>query len=67
MDILYILGRDEDQGLFRKVKKEPIRLVFSNNNFSNECGMYWTERLRVQGIALVARGLSMDQDFFLLR
>lgn len=39
-------------------------VVFSNNNFSNECDMYRTKKLRVQGIALVARGLSMDQGIF---
>lgn len=67
MAIFYILSRDEDLGLFIKMKKEPVRVVFSNNNFSNECDMYWTKKLRVQGIALVARGLSMDQDFFFIK
>lgn len=44
------------------MKKKPVKVVFSNNNFSNECDLYWTKKLRVRGIALVARGLSMDQD-----
>lgn len=46
------------------MKKEPVRVVFSNNNFSNEYDMYWTKKLRVQGIALVAK---YGSGHFLLR
>ena len=44
-----------------KKNNDPGRVVFSNNNFSNECDMYWRRKLRIQGIAVVfvARGLNI--------
>lgn len=41
-------------------------MMFSNNNFSNECGVYWTEKLKIQGVAIapIARGLGIRSQIF---
>ena len=51
------------------MKNDPVRMVFSNNSFSNERDMYGTKKFKIQGItiALIARGLGIRSGNFLLR
>lgn len=36
-------------------------MMFNNNNFSNECDIYWKKKLKIQGVAIapIARGLGI--------